>query len=382
MTAAESVLSSAPQSKVALYIDPPSHHFERDVLFTVNDPRFFNGDSVGAPYVYVRNYFEARGIPVHTADLLPETRDGVRNVYVSFGMLDKYRRLMHRTDTSVSAFFALECPIVEPAIYRELRRAQHDFKRIFTWTDSTSLERFVGGPLRCERYYWPQAFDEVHEDLWSRRDRKFLCIVTNHRLPRIYFQELYTERVRAIAFFAQYNEIDLYGPGWNEPPYRVGRTRLPYTFKRIYRAWLRQWDRIHPDPLRVAARRVYRGVAASKSETIAQYTFALCFENMILRGWITEKIFDCFYSGTVPIYWGDPEVEKTIPTSCYVDMRQFSGYPELRAFLKNLTPAQIQGYRDAARAYLKSPQARPFTKDALVDIFRRIVQEDTGVTVA
>src|SRR5579883_3260943 len=145
MTAAESVLSSAPQSKVALYIDPPSHHFERDVLFKVNDPRFFNGDSVGAPYVHVRDYFEGRGIPVHTADLLPDTGNGVRNVYVSFGMLDKYRRLTKRPDTSVSAFFALECPIVEASIYRELRRAQHDFKRVFTWTDSASLEPFVGG---------------------------------------------------------------------------------------------------------------------------------------------------------------------------------------------------------------------------------------------
>jgi hypothetical protein len=370
------------RSHVALYIDPFSHHFEGDVLFRTNDPRFFNGDSVLAPYVYLRDYLEARGIPVHTADLLPQSSNGVRNIYVSLGMLDKYRRLTRRPDTSLSAFFAVECPIVEPSIYRELREAQHDFKRIFTWTDSASLEAFVGGPLRCERYYWPQAFDEVHAGLWDRCERKFLVIITNHRLPRIYDRELYTERVRAIAYFAQYDEIDLYGPGWNEPPYRVGQTWVPYTLRRLHRAGLRQWDRMHPDPLLTAARRAYRGIAASKSETMSQYTFALCFENMILKGWITEKIFDCFYSGTVPIYWGEPEIEKVIPTDCYIDMRQFSGYPELRAYLKSLTPAQIQDYREAARAYLKSPQARPFTKEAFVDIFRRIIKEDTGVEVA
>ena len=52
----------------------------------------------------------------------------------------------------------------------------------------------------------------------------------------------------------------------------------------------------------------WRGPARSKSETLGRYTFALCFENMVLKGWITEKIFDCFYSGTVPIYLGAPDL--------------------------------------------------------------------------
>lgn len=375
------MVTQIKQLQVALYIDPPSHHFLRDEFFKVNDPRFANGDSVLAPWAYVHDYFEARGIPVHTPDLMPPPTEGLHNVYVSFGMLDKYRQLSRRTDTTVSGYFALECPIVEPSLYRELGRAQQHFKRVFTWTDSESLEPFVGGPLRCEPFYWPQAFDRVHEDLWSRTDRKFLTIITNHRLPRVYDRELYTERVRAIAYFAQFGEIDLYGPGWDEPPYRVGRTRGPYTLKRIHRAWLRQWDRIHPDPLRVAARKVWRGPTPTKSQTLSQYTFVLCFENMILKGWITEKIFDCFYAGTVPIYWGEPNIERIIPPECYVDMRQFANYDELRRFLKSLTSDQIQGFREAARSYLGSPQAKPFMKDAFVDIFRRIIREDVGIYV-
>ncbi|MGH2458484.1 MAG: glycosyltransferase family 10 domain-containing protein [Chloroflexota bacterium] len=369
-------------ARVAIYLDPFSYHYLGDKIFAVNDPAHCNGDSVLAPYVYLRDYFAARGIPVHTVDYLDGEPGDTRNVYVSFGMLEKYQQIARRRDTTVSAFFAVECPIVEPSEYRALREASRVFKRIFTWTDSRSLEPFVGVPLACQRFYWPQAFDRVHEAIWNRTDRKFLVMINANKLPRIYDRELYTERLRAIAYFAQYDEIDLFGPGWNEPPIRVGRTWVPYTAKRLHRAGLRWWDLVHPDPALVAARRVYRGIAASKSETVGQYTFALCFENMILKGWITEKIFDCFYSGTVPIYWGDPEIETIVPPNCYVDMRQFSGYPDLRAFLKSRTPDQIQAYREAARAYLSSPQARPFTKDALVDIFRRIVKEDTGVDVA
>lgn len=369
-------------ARVAIYIDPPSYHFLEDRLFTVNDPSHCNGDSVLTPWVYLRDYFTSRGVPVHTADRLTGGDSETRNVYVSFGMLDKHQRLARRADTTVSAYFALECPIVEPSDYRALREASRIFKRVYSWTDSKSLEPFVGASLDCRQFYWPQAFDRVHEDIWNRTNRKFLVMINANKLPRMYDRELYTERVRAVAYFAQFDEVDLFGKGWNEPPIRVGRTWVPYTLKRLHRAGLRWWDRVHPDPRLIAARRVYRGVAASKSETVGQYTFALCFENMILKGWITEKIFDCFYAGTVPVYWGDPEIEKTIPASCYIDMRQFSGYAELRTFLRGLTPNQIQGYREAAREYLQSPQARPFTKDAFVDIFRRIVKEDTGVEVA
>lgn len=368
-------------TKVALYLDPFSYHYLRDELFTVNDPAHCNGDSVLAPWAYLRDYFTARGISVHTADYLPAEPSDTRNVYVSFGMLDKYRRFARRADTTVSAYFAVECPIVEPSDYRALREASRVFKRIYSWTDRASLLPFVGAPIDVHNYYWPQAFDRVHQEIWDRTDRMFLVMINANKLPRIYDRELYTERVRAVAYFAQFDEIDLYGPGWSEPPIRVGRTWVPYTAKRLHRAGLRWWDRIHPDPGLVAARRVYRGIAASKSEVVGQYTFALCFENMTLKGWITEKIFDCFYAGTVPVYWGDPEIATKIPPRCFIDMREFRGYPELRAFLKSLSRDQIQGYRDAARDYLGSSQSYPFTRDALVDIFRQIVKEDTGVEV-
>lgn len=370
--------TDAPAATVALYLDPPSHHFLGNRLFHVDNPAHRNGDSVLAPWVYLRDYFTSRGVPVQTADYLPDVQSDTTNVYVSFGMLDKYRRLARRTDTVVSAYFALECPIVEPSDYRGLGEASRIFKRVYSWTDSASLEPFVGSAIKTERYYWPQAFDRVHEDIWSRTERKFLVMINANKLPRIYDRELYTERQRAVAYFARYGEVDLYGTGWNEPPMRVGRTPVPYTLKRLHRTGLRLLDRVHPDPLLAAARRVYRGVAGSKRDTVGQYVFALCFENMILKGWITEKIFDCFYSGTVPIYWGDPEIEKVIPPSCYIDMRDFSGYPELRSFLKGLSPARIQAYREAARDYLGSPASRPFAKDTFVDIFRRIVREDAG----
>lgn len=369
------------EQKIAIYIDPPSHHFLGDKLFDANGARY-GGDQLLAPYVYLKDFFETKGIPVHTADYLPETVNGIKNIYISMGILSNYRRLAkERPDTVLSAYFALECPIVEPKMYRALRDAQKYFKRIYSWSDSQSLEPFVGEPLRCQSFCWMQSFDDVHEEIWQNNDRKFLVMINANKLPRLYLNELYTERMRAVEYFSRYDEVDLYGKGWDAPSIRVGKTWVPYTFKRLQFELQKKWQRVHPNPLLKAAQKVYRGVADSKCETLGKYKFALCFENSILKGWITEKIFDCFFAGTVPIYCGAPDIENYIPTNCFIDMRRFSGYAELREYLKSLSEKDIWEYKENARTFLKSSRFYPFSKAAFAELWAGIVAEDTGIQI-
>jgi hypothetical protein len=363
---------------VRLYIDPPSHHFLRDRLFDRGAAKY-GGDDLLAPHVHLRDWFEERGLPVHTADRLLERDNGAdRAVYVSFGMLDKYEELASRPEVTVSAFFGFECPIVEPSMYRELPRAQRFFRRLFSWTDASTLLRFTGTPVRVERFWWPQSFDRVHDPLWRRTGRRFLVMINANKLPRVYWNELYTERMRAVEFFSRTGEIDLYGKGWGGPSMRVGRTRVPYTVKRIFLAGQRAWDRVRPAPRLVSARRAWKGAAESKSDVLSQYTFALCFENATLPGWITEKIFDCFFAGTVPVYWGAPDVADYIPAETFIDMRRFGGYEDLRRYLHELSPGDVGRYRQAAREFVESAAFGRFSRQAFTDRIARIVAEDAG----
>jgi len=364
--------------KIALYIDPPSHHFLKDQLFNT-ETVWFGGDNLMAPYVYLRDFFTSRGIAVHTADYLPEEVTGEQNIYVSMGLLSNYRRVARRKDAVLSAFFAMECPIVEPSLYRALNDVQRYFKRIFSWSDSPSLQHFTGQPVRLKSFRWPQSYERVHESIWGQTERQFLVMINANKLPRIYWQELYTERLRAVEFFARTNEIDLYGIGWEGLPYRVGKTWIPYTVLQLQRQLLSYWQLFYPAPLLQAARRVYKGPTKAKVETLGSYTFALCFENMILKGWLTEKIFDCFFAGAIPIYWGAPDVTEYIPEDCFVDKRKFPTYEELRRFLRSLSPKDILTYKGNARDYLASEKFKPFTKETFLEIFKRIVEEDTGI---
>lgn len=380
----------ASRRRISLFIDPPARSFLGDRLFDINGAAH-GGDKLLAPYVLLKEFLVARGVEVHTSDYLPAPNDGSLNLFISFGPLSGYRQLANRKDVILSAFFAMECPTVDPGLYRELGHAQNFYKRVFSWSDTQSLRPFVGQSLRCLPMYWPQSFESVHEEIWERTDRGFMVMINGNKIPRYRTpgRELYTERLNAIGHFGELGDLDLYGIGWDGPICRVGpwfvpgtlgKMRMPGTAQRIHRKAVDLWHKISPDPRLVAARKVYRGFASSKSQVLGKYKFAICFENSVLKGWITEKIFDCFFAGTVPVYWGAPDIQDHIPADCFIDMRQFKNYAELKDRLKSMTDGEVMAYRECARAFLSSPAFRPYMKQTFVENIARIIEEDAGVT--
>lgn len=367
-----------------LFIDPPSHHFEQDRLFGETLPAQ-GGVGLLEPFAYLRRRLAAAGVRVHTADLI-DTFDEARGktkLYISFGMRRRYQQLARRSDVVLSAFFAFECPIVEPSLYRELQRASQVFRRVFSFSTEEALAPFLTGPVPLLPFRIPQFFDDVEETLWRRRDRRFLVMINGNKVPPLSLNELYTERLRALTFFSKHNEIDLYGFGWDGPVLRVGDSRLPSSVRSAQHRLRRHLQTLRPpqDEVSRAIRNTYRGAVADKAATLAGYTFSICFENSILEGWITEKIFDCFYTGTVPIYLGDPDIQLSVPSDCFIDARGFSSYDELRSYLRGLAPSAIEDHREAAREFIRSNRYYPFTKHAFADLIESIVIDD-GAPVA
>ncbi len=55
-----------------------------------------------------------------------------------------------------------------------------------------------------------------------------------------------------------------------------------------------------------------------KYEFQKKFKFSICFENSSNRGYITEKLIQGFAAGTVPIYWGAPDVCETFNKNAMV----------------------------------------------------------------
>jgi len=59
------------------------------------------------------------------------------------------------------------------------------------------------------------------------------------------------------------------------------------------------------------------------------YKFSIAFENSSTPGYSTEKIVDAYVAGTVPIYWGDPEIGEDFNVSSFVNAHDFGSLSDL-----------------------------------------------------
>lgn len=47
----------------------------------------------------------------------------------------------------------------------------------------------------------------------------------------------------------------------------------------------------------------------AKNDWLIDYKFNICFENSTYPGYATEKLYEAYIGGTIPIYWGSPTIE-------------------------------------------------------------------------
>lgn len=72
----------------------------------------------------------------------------------------------------------------------------------------------------------------------------------------------------------------------------------------------------------------------TKLELMKDYRFTIAFENAIGKDYVTEKFFDPLLSGSVPIYWGAPNIETFSPgDNSFLDVRQ---YPEPKKLAEDI----------------------------------------------
>jgi hypothetical protein len=69
-------------------------------------------------------------------------------------------------------------------------------------------------------------------------------------------------------------------------------------------------------------------------------------ENSVDTDYVTEKIFDAFRAGTVPIYLGAPNVSEFVPENSYIDANAFRDAEDLASYLQHLiaTPQAYEAY--------------------------------------
>lgn len=333
------------------YVDPPSPAYYEDKLFDLSNVALNRDDSL-VPYARVRQAYRAAGRDLRTADYLMNASAGVAvSDYYSLGVLDNYKALLQRVDVRLKAFVIFEPPVVDPRLYKALPELTAAFEHVYvhnTTGDGYSLKGVDASRLR--QLYWPQPRDEVINQYWERTERLDRIVVINgNHIPRKVPNELYSKRIEAMAALTPLGVIDLYGRGWAKWWSRASM-------------WLPYWKH------RKALMSIYKGTCDSKYEVLSRYKFSLCFENMAMKGYVTEKIFDCLYAGSIPLYLGAPDIECLIPKDVYVDCRKFSSWQEMYGVLKNMLPDEIEQMREKGRQFVASSAGAKY-RGSLLNIF-------------
>jgi hypothetical protein len=121
----------------------------------------------------------------------------------------------------------------------------------------------------------------------------------------------------------------------------------------------------------------YAGEVEDKESIYRQTKFAYCYENVAnLPDYISEKIFDSFFGGCVPIYWGSNTITKHIPSDCFIDRKNFKNMAELHRYLLSINEAKYTQYQNNIQEFLASPKAMEFDTTTYVKtIIGKILQD-------
>jgi len=78
------------------------------------------------------------------------------------------------------------------------------------------------------------------------------------------------------------------------------------------------------------------GGELQKVEFLKDYKYCLCYENNSSQGYVTEKLLHAKAAGCIPIYWGDPKVERDFDTKGFIDARNVKTKEELIELVRGI----------------------------------------------
>lgn len=198
--------------------------------------------------------------------------------------------------------------------HKETPNIQGNFTTIFFTTENVV-------PL-MEKYNW--AFSYVYDDIMNhpRHMRLPLYVITGAgdnlikdrtkvensiRLKKRFCAFVYLKDApERIAFFkklSEYKHIDSPGRSMNNAVPIISN-KFICKLAQIERAITKK------SIIFSIYSRHFQSLHKPKINYLKQYKFAFAFENCAAQGYTTEKIYHAMLAGTVPIYWGNPRIDR------------------------------------------------------------------------
>ncbi len=319
-----------------------SDFYKNNRLFDLSD-KIANRDDSLYPAYLLREYFKKAGVELTTQDVHPIAEYDFL-IFQDFPL--EGNSVLLKADKRKYLIIS-ETGLIAPQNWKKENHIY--FEKIFTWNDG-----WVDN-IKYIKYCWPNKIPDNFEFNISN-NRKLCCLISGNKV-KAGLNELYSERQRAVRWFEKHHpeDFDLFGTGWDSYP--ISESIISKAVRR-YSLLNRILAPKYPS---------YRGKIESKKEVLSKYKFTVCYENVKdTPGYITEKIFDCFFAGSVPIYLGAQNITDFVPESAFINRRKYKTYNELYNCIKSMNSAEYKSHIDSIRSYLKSEKVKLFSAENFV----------------
>jgi hypothetical protein len=326
---------------------------------------------------YIRNELKKINIEVVTSDVAIEK---IRNKEVSplsVGiiqlMADKESQYLLKQGCVPLLLLTFESPVYATEFFTNPSKYLLPFKSVHIFAGlSKHLQKFSGQINILKGYGFFDESEIVTPLDWEKRD--MLVFVTSNIYPlsisRKYLSHystypLFFKRLLKLIFSFKFHQI------FNNSFISLSNIRydsiIYFGKRKVLKIYGRGWDNLNhlPYEYRTEINKIYDVLkpesCEDKIKTISKFKFSICYENARYSGYISEKIIECFVAGTIPIYFGAPDILDFIPKNCFIDFSDFNNLDELYLYLQNLDVLDALKYIQNAQNFLKSAEGNKFS---------------------
>ena len=332
--------------KASIVVQP---FYQQNRLFDLNDT-VINRDNCMYPFYLLKEEFIKYGYSLATQDIHSIEES---DIVIYNEMPD---RLPQSDEIHKSYLLIFESELIRPDNW-DFEKHKY-FHKIFTWKDDIIDNK------KYFKFNFAQEIPQtINKDL---NNKEKLCTLIAGNKKNNHPLELYSKRVEAIEWFEKNHpqDFDFYGIGWDK-----------FVSSNRYMNIL--FDKLKILQLLYRSYKSYKGKVENKKDTLQKYKFSICYENARdIPGYITEKIFDCFFSGCIPVYWGGNNITDHIPKECFIDKREYENYEDLYKYMLHMSNEEYINYLNAIENFLNSEKIKQFGSDYFAHTIISVVLND------
>ena len=185
--------------------------------------------------------------------------------------------------------------------------------------------------------------------------KRWLLFLVSNSYKKSLQLSLHDKRLELIEYFLGKEQLTIYGSGWSDLGNLPADWRLRLLKKNI------------------ASK--YMGSCKNKQETMSDFKFSICCENIESPGYITEKIIDCFIAGTIPIYMGSNDISTHFPSHCFINARNFISIDQMSEYLEGVDDIRAKQMIEGGRHFLRSISAKLYSYEGFSNTIMELIRK-------